>query len=62
MVLVNFETIVNIVMKYCIDRGTAENIAQDILCYGRCIDCVYYDECIIEPDECGNLYKGKYNE
>ena len=28
-----FKTLVKIIMRYCIDRSTAENIAQDILCY-----------------------------
>lgn len=61
MVLIDFKTIVNIVMKYCIDRDTAENIAQDILCYGNCINCAYRNDCIIEPDECGYLYNSMYN-
>lgn len=55
----NFQKIVNIVMSYGIDKGTAENIAQDILCYHPCGDCIYYGDCKSNPEECeySDMYK-----
>lgn len=48
----NFEKVVSIITKYGIEKDTAENIAQDILCYHPCGDCAYYGDCKNNPDEC----------
>lgn len=47
-----FKNIVNIIMRYSIDRDTAENIAQDILNYHPCGDCAYYGECSSNFEDC----------
>lgn len=48
----DFKTMVKIIMEHCIDRDTAENIAQDILNYHPCGDCAEYPDCKKCPKDC----------
>ena len=47
-----FKTLVDIVMRYSIDRDTAENIVQDILQFHCCGNCANYGDCKEDYDEC----------
>ena len=47
-----FKSLVDVVMKYSIDRDTAENIVQDILQFHCCGSCAYYGDCDKDYTEC----------
>lgn len=56
-----FKTLVNIIKKHCIDTGTAENIAQDILNYHPCGDCAYYGDCKEDYEDCDYAVFSSYS-